>query len=369
MKLRYKILNSIFCLLAIFIVSIAILMSYTKDCEPRVATEISGESMKAINYRCYGGPEVVEYVDIAKPTPADNEVLVKVHAAGVNPLDYHYMRGTPYLLRLMGAGIGAPERHSMGVDFSGVVESVGAGVTKFKVGDEVFGGRNGAYAEYLVVPEDKAIALKPDNITHEQAAGVAIAGVTALQALRDLGEVKAGDKVLINGASGGVGTFAVQIAKYFGADVTGVNSTRNIQMVLGIGADRVIDYKRADYTTQDTKYDVIIDMVANHSLSKNIDVLNLDGRLVNVGAVEKGNWIGPLIKPIKSGLMNPMVDQEIKTLFAVMTQADMNLLAQMMAEGKLRPVLDTKYPLSQTADAIAYSESSRARGKIIIKIN
>ena len=369
MKLRYKILNSLLGLLILFIGAIAVTMSYTADCEPRVDNPIETNAMKAITYRCYGGPEVLEFVDITKPTPASGEVLVKVHAAGVNPLDYHYMRGTPYIMRLMGSGIGAPESQSMGVDFSGVVESVGENVTKFKVGDAVFGGRSGAFAEYLIVPEDKGIALKPDNISHEQAAGVAIAGITALQAVRDLGQVKAGDKVLVNGASGGVGTFAVQIAKYLGADVTGVNSTRNVEMVLGIGADRVIDYKKEDYISQGVKYDVIVDMVANNSLSKNLGILTPDGRMVNVGAIEKGNWIGPLIKPIASSLMNPFVEQEIQTLFARILQDDLKLLAKMMAEGKLTTVLDKSYALSEVGKAITYSESGRARGKIIIKID
>ena len=369
MKLRYKIINSIFALIAILVVSLAVVMGYTADCDPRPAGVIEGDSMKAITYRCYGGPEVLEYGEVAKPVPAANEVLVKVVAAGVNPLDYHYMRGTPYLLRLMGAGVGAPTQQKMGVDFSGVVESVGQDVTQFKVGDEVFGGKKGAFAEYLVIPEDNTIAIKPDNVTHNQAAGVAIAAVTALQALRDLGEVQSGDKVLINGASGGVGTFAVQIAKYLGAEVTGVNSARNRDMVLGIGADRVIDYKTQDYTTESIQYDAIIDMVANHSIAKNMSVLVSDGRMVNVGAIEKGNWIGPLIKPIKSNLMNPLYDQEIKTLFASMSQEDLNFLAQMMSEGRLTPVMDVTYPLAQASDAVAYSETGRARGKIIITIN
>lgn len=368
MKLRYKILNSLLGLLILFIGVIAVVMSYTSDCEPLNPRAIESNSMKAITYRCYGGPDVLEYVDVTKPTPAPNEVLVKVYSAGVNPLDYHYMRGTPYIMRLMGSGIGAPESQSMGVDFSGVVEAVGENVTKFKVGDAVFGGRSGAFAEYLIVPEDKGIVLKPDNITHDQAAGVAIAGITALQAVRDLGQVKAGDKVLINGASGGVGTFAVQIAKYLGADVTGVNSTRNVEMVLGIGADRVIDYKKDNYISQGIKYNVIVDMVANNSLSNNLDILTPDGRMVNVGAIEKGNWIGPLIKPIASSLMNPFVEQEIQTLFARIDQDDLKLLAKIMAEGKLTPVLDKSYALSETGQAIAYSETGRARGKIIINV-
>jgi len=366
MKLRYKILNSILAVFVLLIGSVAIAIGYTEDCEPAAATA-SENTMKAVIYRCYGGPEVLEYVDVAKPTPRDDEVLVKVHAAGVNPLDWHYMRGAPYVMRLM-SGIGAPNRQTMGVDFAGVVEAVGKDVTKFKVGDSVFGGRSGAFGEYLTMPETKAIAHIPANMTYEQAAAVPIAAITALQALRNMGEVEAGEKVLINGASGGVGTYAVQIAKYYGADVTGVNSTRNVAMVLGIGADRVIDYKKDDYTTQDIKYDLIIDMVGNHSLTKNADVLKPTGRLVNVGSIEKGNWIGPLIKPIQTIFINPITDPEIVGFVATMNQEDIEILAKMMEEGKLTPVLDKSYPLAETADAVAYSETGRARGKIIVTV-
>jgi NADPH:quinone reductase-like Zn-dependent oxidoreductase len=341
MKLRYKILSSILAVIVLLIGSVAIAIGYTEDCEPAAPTT-SENTMKAVIYRCYGGPEVLEYVDVPKPTPLDDEVLVKVHAAGVNPLDWHYMRGAPYVMRLM-SGIGAPNRQTMGVDFAGVVEAVGKDVTKFKVGDNVFGGRSGAFGEYLTMPETKAIAHIPANMTYEQA-------------------------VLINGASGGVGTYAVQIAKYYGADVTGVNSTRNVAMVLDIGADRVIDYKKDNYTTQDIKYDLIIDMVGNHSLTKNADFLKPTGRLVNVGSIDKGNWIGPLIKPIQTIFINPITDPEIVGFVATMNQGDLEILAKMMEEGKLTPVLDKSYPLAETADAVAYSETGRARGKIIVTV-
>ena len=367
MKLRYKILNGILVVLILLIGSVGIAIGYTADCEMATASNAQENSMKAVIYRCYGSPEVLEYVDVSKPTPADDEVLVKVHAAGVNPLDWHYMRGKPYLMRLM-SGIGAPKRQTMGVDFSGIVEAVGKDVSKFKVGDSVFGGRSGAFGEYVSIPESRALALKPNNMTHEQAAAVSIAATTALQAIRDMGKLQAGEKVLINGASGGVGTYAVQIAKYYGADVTGVNSTRNVDMVLSIGADRIIDYKKDDYTTQDIKYDLIVDMVGNHSLSKNLAVLNSNGRLVNVGSSEKGNWIAPLITPIKALFMNPFVEQEIVGFVASMNHEDINLLAEMMQAGKLTPVLDKRFPLSETAKAVTYSETGRARGKIIVTV-
>ena len=366
MKLRYKILNSILAVFVLLIGSVAIAIGYTEDCEPAAATA-SENTMKAVIYRCYGGPEVLEYVDVAKPTPRDDEVLVKVHAAGVNPLDWHYMRGAPYVMRLM-SGIGAPNRQTMGVDFAGVVEAVGKDVTKFKVGDSVFGGRSGAFGEYLTMPETKAIAHIPANMTYEQAAAVPIAAITALQALRNMGEVEAGEKVLINGASGGVGTYAVQIAKYYGADVTGVNSTRNVAMVLGIGADRVIDYKKDDYTTQDIKYDLIIDMVGNHGLSANRKVMTPEGKLVMVGGA-KGNWIAPLKGPIKAMLYSPFVDQEFVMFVARLLKQDMAVLGELMASGDLVPVLDRSFTLQEVPDAIRYSEKGRARGKIIITMD
>ena len=367
MKLRYKILNGILVVLILLIGSVCIAIGYTTDCETVAASTAHENSMKAVIYRCYGSPEVLEYVDVAKPTPANDEVLVKIHAAGVNPLDWHYMRGAPYLMRLI-SGIGAPKRQTMGVDFSGVVEAVGKEVSKYKIGDSVFGGRSGAFGEYVIIPESGALALKPNNMTHELSAAVSIAGTTALQALRDMGKLKAGQKVLINGASGGVGTYAVQIAKYYGADVTGVNSTRNVDMVLSIGADRVIDYKKEDYTTQDFKYDLIVDMIGNHSLSKNLNVLNPGGKLVIVGSSEKGNWIAPLITPVKTLFMNPFVEQKIVGFVARMNQGDINVLAEMMKADKLTPIIDKRFPLSETAKAVTYSETGRARGKIIVTV-
>ena len=369
MTLKSKIFSSIFAVFFLLISALAVAIGYTSDCEPASASTPNENSMKAIIYRCYGGPEVLEYVDLDKPLPADNEVLVKVHAAGINPADYHYMRGSPYLMRLM-TGFGSPTGQRMGTDFSGVVEAIGKDVTKFKVGDSVFGGKKGSFAEYVAVRENGAIALKPDNVSHEQAASIAIAAITALQAVRDKGNVQAGEKVLINGSSGGVGTFAVQIAKYLGTDVTGVNSTRNVEMVLKIGADRVIDYKKDDYITQDITYDVMIDMVANNSLSDNLDILNAGGRLVNVGAIDKGAWIQPLIKPIKTMLMNPFLeDKQIIGFVASIKQEDIELLGEIMAQGKLKPVLDKDYLLAETAAAMKHLETGRARGKIVVKIN
>jgi NADPH:quinone reductase-like Zn-dependent oxidoreductase len=322
--------------------------------------------MKAIVYRCYGSPDVLEFEDVEKPTPADNEVLVKVHAASVNPLDWHYMRGSPYIMRL-GSGLGAPKDSRLGVDFAGTVEAIGKNVTRFKPGDEVFGGRSGAFAEYVIVPDDRALAHKPSNATFEQAASMPIAAITALQALRDKGQLKPGQKVLINGASGGVGTFAVQIAKSFGAEVTGVCSTRNVEMVRSIGADHVFDYTKEDYTESGQHYDLIIDNVGNHSLSANRRVLNPEGIFVIIGG-PKGNWLGPLMSPIKALMLSPFVGQEFVMLLARMDKDDLSILGDLMEAGKVTAVIDRRYRLSEVPAAIRYSEEGHARGKIVIDL-
>ena len=366
MKLRYKVANGILIFVAVAIASLALVLSHNSDCEPAPTVSAETELMKAIVYRCYGPPDVLRLEDIEKPVPANDEVLVKVHAAAVNPLDWHYMRGSPYLMRL-GSGLGAPNDPRLGVDFAGTVEAVGSNVQRFKPGDEVFGGRTGAFAEYVTVREDRALALKPANVTFEQAASVPIAAITALQALRDKSKVEAGQKVLINGASGGVGTFAVQIAKYFGAEVTGVCSTRNVEMVRSIGADHVIDYTKEDYTDGGTQYDVIVDNVGNHSLLANRRVLDTDGILVIVGG-PKGNWLRPLMEPIKAFVLSPFVDQELGMMLAQFSQEDLTILGDLMQSGKVTPVIDRRYPLSEVPAAIRYSEEGHARGKIIINV-
>jgi NADPH:quinone reductase-like Zn-dependent oxidoreductase len=323
--------------------------------------------MKAIVFRCYGSPEVLELVEIGMPAPADDEVLVKISAASVNPLDWHYMRGSPYLMRL-GIGLGAPDDTGMGVDFAGTVVKVGKNVTRFQLGDEVFGGGNGAFAEYMAIGEDRALALKPANVSFTQAASAPIAAITALQALRDLGKIRAGHKVLINGASGGVGTFAVQIAKSFGAEVTGVCSTRNLEMVRSIGADYVIDYTREDYTDSGKQYDLIIDNVGNHSLLENRQALTPDGIFVIVGG-PKGDWLGPLMGPVKAMLLSPFVSQEFVLILAEMRQDDLAILGDLMQAGTVTPVIDRHYSLSEVPSAIRYSEEGHARGKIIIDVH
>jgi NADPH:quinone reductase-like Zn-dependent oxidoreductase len=304
-------------------------------------------------------------VEIPKPGPKD--VVVRVEAAAANPLDYHYMRGLPYLMRLS-SGIGSPSDQRMGVDFAGVVVETGDDVTKFAIGDAVFGGRSGAFAEYVLIPEDRSIAAKPDNVSFEEAAAIPIAAVTALQALRDDGRLKAGEKVLINGASGGVGTYAVQIAKALGAEVHGVCSTRNVDMVRSLGASHVFDYKNENYTESENKYDLIVDMVGSQSLTENRRVLKPQGRMVLVGG-PKGNWIAPLWPPLKAMLLSPFIDQEIGMMLAVLKGDDLEFLAGLMADGRLTSRIDTRYALSDTAEALRYLETQRARGKVIIEMD
>jgi len=366
MKLRYKIANGSLIVLAVLITGLGLAMSHTEDCGPASELSAGRDTMQAAVRRCYGSPDVIELLNIEKPQPKDDEVLVRVRAASVNPLDWHELRGSPYLLRLF-RGLGKPDNVRMGVDYSGTVEAVGANVTTFKPGDEVFGGRNGAFAQYVTVTADRAIALKPANMSFEQAASVGIAGITALQALRDKGQIKSGQRVLINGASGGVGTFAVQIAKSFGAQVTAVCSTRNVELVRSIGADHVFDYKKEDYTDSGEQYDLIIDNVGNHGLLANRGVLTADGKFVMIGGA-KGNWIAPLLGPIKALMLSPFVKQELLLILAEFNQGDLNVLGDLMQSGAMTPVIDRTYSLYELPQAIAYSEEGHARGKIIITV-
>lgn len=364
MKLRYKIVTGLAAFLVLGVTALGLVLAHTTACGPAPEIAGDGERMKAVVFRCYGSPEVLEFADIEKPTLADDELLIRVHAAAVNPLDWHYMRGSPYIMRL-GTGIGAPDDTRMGVDFAGTVESVGRNVTKFAPGDDVFGGGSGAFAEYVKMREDRALTMKPANVTFEQAAAVPIAAITALQALRDLGNVQPGQKVLINGASGGVGTYAVQIAKSFGAEVSGVCSTRNVDMVRSLGADHVFDYTKEDYTESGEQFDLIIDMVGNHSLLANRKAMTPEGTFVIVGG-PKGDWVGPLLGPIKAMLLSPFVGQEFVMLLARMNGDDLTILADLMRAGKVTPVIDRRFALNNVAAAITYSEAGRARGKIIV---
>lgn len=337
----------------------------TNDCE-RYATA-PANPMKAVVYCDYGVANL-KFQDIEKPTPADDQLLVRVRAASVNPLDWHYVEGTPYLMRALAAGLRKPKDTQLGVDFAGTVEAVGKNVTKFKPGDEVFGGRTGAFADYVCVRESRAVALKPANISFEEAASVPIAAITALQALRDKGQLQAGQKVLINGASGGVGTFAVQIAKDRGAEVTGVCSTRNLDLVRSLGADHVIDYTKEDFTKRGQLYDLIIDNVGNRSLSECRRVLKPKGTFVLVGgggANEQG-LIGPMAKPVKLMLVSPFVSQKLAMILAELNHDDLALLADLMQSGKVKPVIDRTYKLSEVPEAIKYVEQGHARGKVVV---
>jgi NADPH:quinone reductase-like Zn-dependent oxidoreductase len=328
----------------------------------------SGELMKAIVYHDYGSADVLRLGEIEKNLPNDNQVLVKVRAAAANPLDWHYMRGTPYIVR-MDSGLFKPKVGRLGVDMAGVVEAVGRNVTRFKPGDEVFGTGGGAFAEYVLASESKVV-LKPANLTFEQAAAVPVAALTALQGLRDKGRIQPGQKVLINGASGGVGTFAVQIARSFGADVTGVCSTRNVDMVRALGADHVIDYTREDFTLGAQRYDLILDNVGNHSLLAFRRVMNPKANyvLIGGGGPDDGRWIGPMAGPVKALMLSPFVSQEFGMLLASINQADLAILTELMEAKKVTPVIDRTYTLSEVPAAIRYLEEGHARGKVVITV-
>jgi NADPH:quinone reductase-like Zn-dependent oxidoreductase len=326
--------------------------------------------MKAIVYCDYGVANL-KLEEIEKPLPNDDQILVRVRAASVNPYDWHFVEGTPYVMRAMGVGLRKPKDTRLGVDFAGTVEAVGKNVTQFKPGDEVFGGKGGAFAEYVCPRAAGSVALKPPSVTFEQAASLDIAGVTALQAVRDKGKVQPGQTVLINGASGGVGTFAVQIAKSFGADVTGVCSTRNIDLVRSLGADHVIDYTKEDFTKSDQKYDVILDNVANHSLTDCRRVLKPNGVyvLIGGGGADEQGLLGGLAKALKAALLTKFVSQKMGMMMADPSNKDLTLLADMMQSGKLKPVIDRTYKLEQVPDAIRYVEQGHARGKVVITVD
>jgi NADPH:quinone reductase-like Zn-dependent oxidoreductase len=324
--------------------------------------------MKAVVYTDYGSPDVLEIRDVKKPVPNDDQVLVKVHAASLNPLDWHYMEGTPYIMRAMGTGLRKPKSPRLGVDLAGQVEAVGKNVTQFKPGDEVFGtGGGAAFAEYVCARKIRLV-LKPANITFEQAAAVPIAALTALQALRDKGQVQPGQQVLINGASGGVGTFAVQIAKSFGADVTGVCSTRNLDMVRSLGADHVIDYTKEDFTKGEQRYDLILDNVGTQPLSGFRRALKPKGICVMIGGggPNDGGLIGPLARPVKALLLSPFISQKMGMMMAEIRQEDLTAMRDLMEAGKVTPVIDKTYPLSQVREAMKYLEAGHARGKVIL---
>ena len=323
--------------------------------------------MRAAVRRRYGPPEVIQIADIANPVPADNEVLVRVRCAAVNPYDWHFLRGEPYLLRLM-LGLRRPTEPRFGADLAGEIEAVGRNVVAFKRGDAVFGLGKGAFAEYVCVPES-SLAGKPANISFEEAAGVGIAGLTALQSLRDKGHIQAGQKVLINGASGGVGTFAVQIAKSFAAEVTGVCSTKNLDLVKSLGADHVIDYTSEDFTKSSERYDIILDLIGNHSLSSFRHVLTPNGIYVSAGGTTDRWMIGPLLQMLHASVWSRFGSRKLVSILAKANQRDLNVLREFLELGKVKPVIDRVYRLTELADAIRYLEQGHARGKLVIRVS
>jgi NADPH:quinone reductase-like Zn-dependent oxidoreductase len=321
--------------------------------------------MKAIVLNEYGSPDVLKFDEIDTPAIDDDQVLVRVHATSVNPVDWHGMRGEPYIMRL-GGGLTKPKTNGLGADLAGRVDAVGKNVTAFQPGDEVFGVSIKTCAEYVRVSQE-GIALRPINLTFEQAAAVPVAALTALQGLRDKAQIQPGQKVLINGAAGGVGTFAVQIAKVFGAEVTGVCSTRNVELVRSIGADHVIDYTVDDFATGGRRYDVVFDAVGKRSLSDCRRVLKPKGTLVLVGAAD-GRWVGPMLPPLKALLLSRFVSQKQIFFISKRSQADLLFLKDLIEARKVTPVIDRSYPLSDVPEAIRYLEEGHARGKVVITV-
>jgi NADPH:quinone reductase-like Zn-dependent oxidoreductase len=335
----------------------------SNDCDNNIPAP--AHPMKAIR-KCEYGSLTLRTVE--KPIPTDNQVLVKVRAASLNAVDGHLLSGS-FIMRPL-TGMRKPKDSRFGSDCAGTVEAVGKNVTQFKPGDEVFGAANGAIAEYVCATE-RTLVTKPDNITFQQAGSVAVAGLTALQGLRNQGNIKPGQKVLVNGASGGVGTFAVQIAKAFGAEVTAVCSPRNLEQARSIGADHVIDYTKEDFTVSDQRYDMIFDNVGNHTIAERRRVLTPNGICVLAGMGSAGKHEGQwsrLAGNLKSFFVSPFISQKFKFFIAKLLQADLTALRDLMHEGKVKPVIDREYPMSETAEALGYLEEGHARGKVVIKI-
>jgi len=323
--------------------------------------------MKAAVQDRFGSPDVVELREIEKPTPADDEVLVRIRAASVNPADWYGMTGIPWVARPQ-MGLLKPKSNRIGVDFAGTVEAVGKDVTQFRPGDDVFGGRTGAFAEYVCVREERAVVPKPANVTFEQAAAVPVAALTALQGLRDKGRLQPGQKVLVNGASGGVGTFAVQIAKALGAEVTGVCSTRNVDIARSLGADDIIDYTREDFTRSDRRYDLLLDIAGSRSWSEYKRVLNPHATLVVVGAPKGNRLLGPLSHIVKVRLAALRGSRKVVFFIAKFNKEDMLVLRDLLESGKVTPVIDRRYTLSEVADALRYTGEGHSQGKNVITV-
>ena len=321
--------------------------------------------MKAVVYRRYGSPDVLRCEDTEKPTAGDDEVLIRVRAAAANPMDYHLMGGA-YLMRLM-TGLLKPKPTCPGADLAGEVEAIGRKVTRFQPGDSVFGGARRAFAEYVCVREDR-LAVKPAHLSFEQAAAVPVAGLTALQGLRDKGRLQAGQKVLINGAAGGVGTFAVQVAKAFGAVVTGVCSARNVDLVRSLGADQVIDYTRDDFTRSGERYDLLFDCVGNHPLSACRRVMTPRGTFVAVGVRPGGRWVGPLPHLLTLLVSSWFTRRNVVFFIAAVRAEDLTVLKELIEAKKVTPVIDRGYTLREVAQAMRYLKEGHARGKVVITV-
>jgi len=323
--------------------------------------------MKAIVRHAYGSPDVLRLEDVDKPAVADDSVLVRVRAASLNAFDWHIMRGAPLLARL-GEGLRTPKTRGLGIDVAGEVEAIGKDVTGVRPGDAVFGGAFGAFAEYVRVKPGSFVP-KPSNISFEQAAAIGMAGRTALQSLRDRGQLKPGQRVLINGAGGGVGTFAVQIAKALGGEVTAVCGTQNVELIRSLGAHRVIDYTREDFTREGQRFDLILDVAANRSLAACVRVLTPDGTLVVVGAAGSGRSIVPIALRILGANVRSRFGRRRMSMFiAKAAREDLIVLTELIGTGKLTPVIDRTYPLSETAAAMRYLEQGHARGKVVITV-
>ena len=368
MKLRYKILNGVVAIFVLGYAALAITVNHDSPCPPVPPLAAGAEPMRSITQRCYGVPQGVRVETVAKPVPGDEQVLIKVHASSINPVEWYGTSGQPRIMRLQG-GIGLPSDWRLGYDMAGTVEAVGAKVTRFKPGDEVYGGVHGALAAYVVAREQGNIVAKPENMSFEEAAGIPIAAMTALQGLRDSGGIKAGQKVLINGASGGVGTYAVQIAKAFGAEVTGVCSTRNVEMVRSLGADHVIDYTREDFTQGSQRYDLILDNVGSQGFFDMADVMKPDGTIVIVGGSKAGAMLGPIKRIAWSKIVGKFIEPRTAFFIAEVNRADLEFLATLARQGKLRTIIDRRYPLEQTGEALQYLGEGHARAKVIITLD
>jgi NADPH:quinone reductase-like Zn-dependent oxidoreductase len=321
--------------------------------------------VKALVRRKYGLPEVLEVEEIQRPALTDDGVLVRVRAASVNPYDWHMLTGVPYMARV-GGGIRGPKTVGLGVDFAGTVEAVGKEVTEFRVGDDVFGTRSGALAEYVVA--SKTIAHKPANLTFEEAAAVPLAALTALQALREKGRIKAGHRVLVNGASGGVGTFAVQLAKWFGAEVTAVCSSRNVETARSLGADHVIDYTKEDFTRSGERYDVLLDIGGTRSWSELKRTLADNGVVVAVGGPKQNRWVGPLALWVGRRLASVPGSRTVALFLTRGNKEDLRFLAELLEAGTIKPVIEKTYAFEEAPDALRYVGQGHAQGKLVVTV-